>query len=411
MRVARRAVTIAARFPAERDDDVQRASIERGMPTRAKKKRAIDDDDDASSSAIDDDATGANEEEEAVVAMMMNSLQPNPKTKTTVAPTPNASGGKKSDDKMTEIYLELAARFVLNAPPSEIEDFNRLMFLIEQAHWYYIDFTCEQDASLSASMGLNEFAKGMISSVETLKSRIPGFKNNFEKFKSYKFAIPTCGAVLLNPTMDKCLMVRGWGSQNKSLGFPKGKMDANETEAECAAREVEEEIGVDIRQFIVEEDKVVFMRKRKPSDKLGQKNTLYLIQVISEETKFLTHTRKEISDIVWNPLWIFDQPEEALKKFKNKYGQIYPALRDIMAWVKQNKKKHPKPRTNQVAAPQSPAAGRAAPMSLEDLENELMSGYDDEPEDDEPAKPHKAFEALTNFKFNKARILQPFVRG
>ena len=130
MRVARRAVTIAARFPAERDDDVQRASIERGMPTRAKKKRAIDDDDDASSSAIDDDATGANEEEEAVVAMMMNSLQPNPKTKTTVAPTPNASGGKKSDDKMTEIYLELAARFVLNAPPSEIEDFNRLMFLI-----------------------------------------------------------------------------------------------------------------------------------------------------------------------------------------------------------------------------------------------------------------------------------------
>ena len=36
---------------------------------------------------------------------------------------------------------------------------------------------------------------------------------------------------------------------------------------------------------------------------------------------------------------------------------------------------------------------------------------DDELEDDEPAKPHKAFEALTNFKFNKARILQPFVRG
>ena len=82
-----------------------------------------------------------------------------------------------------------------------------------------------------------------------------------------------------------------------------------------------------------------------------------------------------------------------------------------MAWVKQNKKKHPKPRTNQVAAPLSPAAGRAAPMSLEDLENELMSGYDDEPEDDEPAKPYKAFEALTNFKFNKALILQPFVRG
>ena len=243
------------------------------MPTRAKKKRA-NDDDDASSSAIDDDATGANEEEEAVVAMMMNSLHPNPKTKTTVAPTPNASGGKKSDGKMTEIYLELAARFVLNAPPSEIEDFNRLMFLIEQAHWYFIDFTCEQDASLRDSpykQSLQKFAKGMINSVETLRSRITGFENNFEKFKAYKFAIPTCGAVLLNPTMDKCLMVRGWGNNNKSLGFPKGKMDANETEAECAAREVEEEIGVDIRQFIVEEDKVVYTRKRQRIRQVGAK--------------------------------------------------------------------------------------------------------------------------------------------
>jgi mRNA-decapping enzyme subunit 2 len=374
------------------------------MPPRGKKKR---NDNGASSSAIDGGTTETNEEQEEVLARTIDSLNPSQTTKKT-APSSNVASGSYGG-KENDVFSELAARFVLNAPSSEIEDFNRLMFLVEQAHWYYLDFMCEQDKSLH-SVQLKPFAKDMLKNVEALKSHWKSFDNKFEKFKQYKFAIPTCGAVLLNPTMDKCLMVRGWGNGNKTLGFPKGKMDANETEAECAAREVEEEIGVDIRQFIVEEDKVVFTRRRAAGDVTVQKNTLYLIQGISEETKFLTHTRKEISDIVWNPLWIFDQPDGQLKKFENKYWPVYPALRDIMAWVKKKKKKHPKPRTNQVVAPQSPSAGRAAPMSLEDLENELMSGYDDKPKDAEPEKPHKAFEALTNFKFDKSLILQPFVR-
>lgn len=36
----------------------------------------------------------------------------------------NVSGGKKSDDKMMEIYLEFVVWFVLNVLLSEIEDFN-----------------------------------------------------------------------------------------------------------------------------------------------------------------------------------------------------------------------------------------------------------------------------------------------
>lgn len=43
-------------------------------------------------------------------------------------------------------------------------------------------------------------------------------------------------------------------------------------------------------------------------------------------------------------------------------------------------------------------------MFLEDFENEFMFGYDDEFEDDEFVKSYKAFEALTNFKFNKVCI-------
>jgi mRNA-decapping enzyme subunit 2 len=35
--------------------------------------------------------------------------------------------------------------------------------------------------------------------------------------------VPVFGAILLNPSLDKCLMVKGWKS-GASWGFPKGKV-------------------------------------------------------------------------------------------------------------------------------------------------------------------------------------------
>lgn len=45
------------------------------------------------------------------------------------------------------------------------------------------------------------------------------------------------GAIMLNATMDKCLLVKSWGPQG-SWGFPRGKINPNETDINCAAREV-----------------------------------------------------------------------------------------------------------------------------------------------------------------------------
>jgi mRNA-decapping enzyme subunit 2 len=35
--------------------------------------------------------------------------------------------------------------------------------------------------------------------------------------------VPVYGAILLNPALDKCLMVKGW-KPGASWGFPKGKV-------------------------------------------------------------------------------------------------------------------------------------------------------------------------------------------
>jgi 8-oxo-dGTP pyrophosphatase MutT (NUDIX family) len=59
----------------------------------------------------------------------------------------------------------------------------------------------------------------------------------FASFTHYKTRVPVCGAILLNTTLDKCLLVKGWHSRS-SWGFPKGKINKDEPELECAKREV-----------------------------------------------------------------------------------------------------------------------------------------------------------------------------
>jgi len=45
-----------------------------------------------------------------------------------------------------------------------------------------------------------------------------------------------CGAILLNPNLDKCLLVKSW--QRNLWSFPGGKINKDESELECAKREV-----------------------------------------------------------------------------------------------------------------------------------------------------------------------------
>lgn len=57
---------------------------------------------------------------------------------------------------------------------------------------------------------------------------------------TYRLRVPVCGAIILNATMDKCLLVKGWSSK-AGWGFPKGKINQNEENDNCAVREVSRE--------------------------------------------------------------------------------------------------------------------------------------------------------------------------
>ena len=56
-----------------------------------------------------------------------------------------------------EILDDLCSRFLLNIPATERDDMVRLMFQIELAHWFYIDFHRVEDPTLP-EMKLPQFS-------------------------------------------------------------------------------------------------------------------------------------------------------------------------------------------------------------------------------------------------------------
>ena len=158
------------------------------------------------------------------------------------------------------------------------------------------------------------------------------------KYKKWKGALPAYGVILLNPDLDKVLLVQEFGWKRR-WGFPKGTLEAGETGQECAAREAFEEVGVDVAHMI---DSREWFEKKIGTKVSGfyfhliftliQVRTLFIVpnslapHGISEATVFETRTKGEIGDIKWFPL---------KRSFSGKeFFTVKPFIGDIRRWVR-----------------------------------------------------------------------------
>ena len=232
-----------------------------------------------------------------------------------------------------EILDELAVRFILNMPQQEKNDMMRVMFKVEEAHWFYIDFYVNGEPERKLASGtMREFAEHMFRHVPPLQPHAGKVDEIMQTWREYKIAVPTFGAIILNPSLDKVLLVQGF-SAKASWGFPKGKVNQEEPGDECAAREVMEEIGYDITPRLDSEEYLEQIINDKPV-------RLYVIHGVEETTKFQTNTRCEIRDIKWFPLDSLPTSKtDQSCKLKlgvapNNFFMVIPFLRDIKAWVR-----------------------------------------------------------------------------
>ncbi|KAK4997836.1 mRNA-decapping enzyme subunit 2 [Elasticomyces elasticus] len=164
----------------------------------------------------------------------------------------------------------------------------------------------------------------------------------FSQFLAYKVRVPVRGAIMLNEEMDSVVLVKGW-KKSSGWSFPRGKINKEEKDLDCAIREVWEETGYDVRQAGLVTDQSatnhidVVMRE--------QHMRLFVFRGVPMDTHFEPRTRKEISKIQWYKL--SDLP--TFKKNKqqeqgqdvgnaNKFYMVAPFLGPLKTWIKHQRR-------------------------------------------------------------------------
>ncbi|KAF5188086.1 mRNA-decapping enzyme subunit [Thalictrum thalictroides] len=226
-----------------------------------------------------------------------------------------------------ELLDDLCSRFVLNVPKEDLESFERILFLVEQAHWCYEDNSVEQNPSLK-SLSLREFTSLMFNSCAALRPYLAHIDDIYKDFTSYKVRVPVSGAIILDESYERCLLVKGWKA-GASWSFPRGKKAKDEEDHTCAIREVLEETGFDISKKLKIDDHIEVT--------VGEQRVrLYIIAGVNEDTMFAPQTKKEISEISWLRI---DELQSAGNDVVShgstgiKFYMVGPFLMPLKAWI------------------------------------------------------------------------------
>ncbi|KAJ9151892.1 mRNA-decapping enzyme 2 [Pleurostoma richardsiae] len=240
---------------------------------------------------------------------------------------------------------DLCVRFIINLPQEDLSSVARICFQVEEAQWFYEDFVRPLDPTLP-SMTLRSFCLRIFQHCPLLAPfSVENHMKAFEEFLQYKTRVPVRGAILLNEAMDSTVLVKGW-KKGANWSFPRGKINKDEDDLECAIREVFEETGFDIRAagLVPPDDQVKYIEVTMREQQLR----LYVFRNVPMDTHFEPRTRKEISKIQWYKLSELPafrkkgnhQPNDAAAASNaNKFYMVAPFLVPLKKWVVQQKKK------------------------------------------------------------------------
>ncbi|KAK2594234.1 mRNA-decapping enzyme subunit 2 [Conoideocrella luteorostrata] len=249
----------------------------------------------------------------------------------------------------TQMQLEdwlddLCVRFIINLPQEDLSSVARICFQVEEAQWFYEDFIRPLDPTLP-SMTLRMFCLRIFQHCPLLASfSVENHTKAFEEFLQYKTRVPVRGAIMLNHAMDSVVLVKGW-KKGANWSFPRGKINKDEDDLDCAVREVYEETGLDLRAAGV----VPTERRHKYIEiaMREQQLRLYVFRDIPMDTKFQPRTRKEISKIQWYKLSELpafrkkgsqNQNESSAGPAVNKFYMVAPFLFPLKKWINSQKK-------------------------------------------------------------------------
>lgn len=184
---------------------------------------------------------------------------------------------------------------------------------------------------------------------------------------------------MLNEQMDSVVLVKGW-KKGANWSFPRGKINKDEPDLDCAVREVYEETGYDINAAGLvgnEEDmKHIEVTMRE------QHMRLYVFRGIPMDTHFEPRTRKEISKIAWYKL--SDLPTIRKKKQQqegkgedlavnaNRFYMVAPFLVPLKKWISAQRKLDKAKQSNGTTLNAAAVEREPAHIAEHDVEEEVV---------------------------------------
>ncbi|KAL0002849.1 hypothetical protein SO802_016630 [Lithocarpus litseifolius] len=162
---------------------------------------------------------------------------------------------------------------------------------------------------------------------DVLKPYVSHLDDIFKDFTSYKVRVLVIGAIILDETYERCVLVKGW--KGSSWSFPRGKKNKDEEDHACAIREVLEETGFDVSKFLNKDEYIESI--------FGQQRVrLYIIAGVKDDTSFAPLTKKVISEIAWQRL---DELQPANDNVISrgitglKLYMVAPFLASLKSWI------------------------------------------------------------------------------
>ncbi|KAG8177383.1 hypothetical protein JTE90_015937 [Oedothorax gibbosus] len=228
-----------------------------------------------------------------------------------------------------DLLNDLSSRFIINVPEEERVDLIRLCFQIELAHWFYLDFYCEENPKLPKT-ALKDFIRIIFGHIPFLQRYTPSEVDTvLADWRDYKKAVPTYGAIILDQDLKNVLLVQSFVYKT-SWGFPKGKVNKDEQPHHCAIREVLEETGFDITDLL---DEDVYLEHHF-NDQLIR---LYIVTDVPSDAHFQPQTRCEIKGCEWFVVNTLPMRKDDVVKPNclkpNNFFMVMPFVKQLKRWI------------------------------------------------------------------------------
>lgn len=227
-----------------------------------------------------------------------------------------------------EIWLDLEVRHFCDFEPDEALDISVLYHRMNVSWMFYDDYIADRHPGIKRFPKFAVFVSAAIDNISSLQFLVPQKDQIIEQLNQYRSSIPRSGCILINPSLDKVLLVKSFNST--SYIITAGKINEGETPLEAAIREVKEETDYDVSSLI-------------NPDNMLQANTnghtvyLFVVTGVVEKYNFQPNTRKEIQDFKWFPI---NQNDWSQTHFMKPFlPQLLPLIQNL-----RNKKKNKKRR-------------------------------------------------------------------